>query len=94
MEPPVKPPKLVQYITTIFLIVAGVALMFCAMFIPPKGEIHPSVIVSFGMILTFVGTSLGIDYKSKEKIYDIWSSVQNIPNGRKSRKPKTEMPLI
>lgn len=66
-----KPPKAIQFFITVFLILAGVALLFCSMFIPPHGEIHPSVLTAFGMILTFVGTTLGIDYNYKTKLFQI-----------------------
>lgn len=69
-----KPPKFIQYFITIFLIVVGVTMLFCAMFTPPHGEIHPSILAAFGMILTFVGTTLGIDYNYKSKLYGILSS--------------------
>ena len=79
---PAKPPKAVQFFITIFLIIVGAVLLFCALFTPPHGEIHPSVLAAFGMILTFVGTTLGIDYNYKSKIYGIVSA------NRPKRKPK------
>lgn len=66
---PIKPPKIVQFFATIFLGAAGIALIFCALYTPPVGEIHPSVLTAFGMILTFIASYLGIDYSSKIKFY-------------------------
>lgn len=73
-----KPPKVIQFFITVFLIVAGVALLFCSMFIPPHGEIHPSVLAAFGMILTFVGTTLGIDYNYKTKFFQFTNSKMTV----------------
>ena len=52
---------LVAFVLTFFgcaLLVAGIAL-------PPAGEIHSSVLVAFGEILTFSGSIIGIDYRYK-----------------------------
>lgn len=78
-----KPPKLIQFFSTIFLILVGAALLFCAIFTPPLGEIHPTVLAAFGMILTFIGTVLGIDYKYKSEYYMFLS---NLPHYRRHRK--------
>ena len=42
------------------MLVAG----FCC---PPLGEIHNSVLIAFGEILTFSGRLIGIDYKYRYK---------------------------
>jgi hypothetical protein len=34
---------------------------------PPLGEIHHSVLIAFGEILTFSGSLIGIDYKYRYK---------------------------
>ena len=47
------------------LTVAGVAAVFIGLYMPPVGEIHPSVITVFGMSLAFVGGIIGIDYHYK-----------------------------
>lgn len=64
-----KPPKAIQFFITIFLIIVGAALLFCAIFTPPHGEIHSTVLMAFGMILTFVGTAIGIDYNYNSKFF-------------------------
>lgn len=50
------------------LTLAGVGLLVLSMLMPPQGEIHPSVLAAFGMILTFVGTVMGIDYNYKKAL--------------------------
>lgn len=42
--------------------IAGCILLGCGFMFPPKGEIHSSVLVAFGEILTFAGALFGIDY--------------------------------
>ena len=51
-----------QFIVATVLIVCGVILLFCGLYIPPSGIIHSSVLVAFGEICTFAGALIGIDY--------------------------------
>lgn len=55
----------VQLWLAVGLVMAGCALLACGFICPPKGEIHSSVLVAFGEILTFAGALFGIDYKYK-----------------------------
>lgn len=55
----------VQLWLAVTMIAAGCVLIGCAFMCPPKGEIHSSVLVAFGEILTFAGALFGIDYKYK-----------------------------
>lgn len=55
----------VQLTCAVFLTALGCALLICAFFSPPQGEIHTSILVTFGEILTFVGALFGIDYHYK-----------------------------
>ena len=52
---------------SVFLIVIGCGLLIAGMIITPTGEIHNSVLIAFGEILTFVGALLGIDTKWRHK---------------------------
>ena len=45
----------------------GSALLIAGFVIPPMGEIHHSVLIAFGEILTFSGSLIGIDYKYRYK---------------------------
>lgn len=56
-----------QFIFAWLLVVVGVVLIFFGFFADPRGEIHPTVLTSFGEILTFSGAILGIDYRYKFK---------------------------
>ena len=56
-----------QLMSAIFLIVIGCGLLITGFIIPPSGEIHNSVLIAFGEILTFAGALFGIDYHYKYK---------------------------
>lgn len=43
------------------LIVFGMVVVMFALYMPPQGEIHPSVITVFGMVLVAAGAFMGID---------------------------------
>lgn len=74
--------EILTYGMAIASLVAGFALLFCGMFIPPRGEIHPTVLSSFGVILLFVGSVLGIEMryadKSKQFRDEIFNYINNI----------------
>lgn len=46
---------------------AGFVLLFMGMLIEPRGEIHPSVLSAFGIILMFVGAVLGLEMRYANK---------------------------
>lgn len=48
---------------------AGFILLFLGFFFAPAGEIHSSVVYTFGEILVFVGSLMGISihYRSKKE---------------------------
>lgn len=56
-----------QLVAAVLVLTVGCATLLLGFFAPPKGEIHPSVLVAFGEILTFAGALLGIDYHYKSK---------------------------
>ena len=51
-----------QLLSAVFLIVVGSALLIAAFCVPPPGEIHNSILVAFGEILTFAGAVFGMKY--------------------------------
>lgn len=59
-----------QFLSSIGVLLAGLVLVFIAVFLEPVGIIHYSVITVFGMLLTFVGAvwnlDLHYDFKTKE----------------------------
>lgn len=52
------------------LIVFGCVLLVAGFIVAPAGQIHDSVLVAFGEILTFAGGLLGIDYSYRKRILD------------------------
>ena len=59
-----------QLACAVFLIGIGCGLLIGAFILPPPGEIHNSVLIAFGEILTFAGALFGIDYKYRYKVTD------------------------
>ena len=57
----------IQLITAAILAIIGMVLLFCGMYIDPQGEIHETVLVAYGEVLTFSGSLMGIDYHYKNK---------------------------
>lgn len=58
---------LVQLCAALLLIIVGCSLLIAGFVVPPMGEIHNSVLIAFGEILTFTGALFGIDYHYKYK---------------------------
>lgn len=59
-----------QFIAAYIIVAIGLSLIITALFLPPVGEIHPTVCAAFGEILTFAGASLGMDYHYRSKYGD------------------------
>ena len=56
-----------QLITAMALCIFGCAMLVAGFVAPPLAEIHHSVLIAFGEILTFSGSLIGIDYKYRYK---------------------------
>ena len=54
--------KATQLILATSLCAFGGILLIAGFICPPLGEIHHSVLIAFGEILTFAGSLIGIDY--------------------------------
>ena len=57
----------IQLITAAVLSIGGLVLLFCGVFIEPDGQIHESLLVGFGEVVTFSGALFCIDYVYKQK---------------------------
>ena len=57
----------IQLLTAAVLAIGGMILLFCGLYIEPKGEIEETVLVAFGEVMTFSGSLMGIDYHYKTK---------------------------
>ena len=52
----------ITLLAAIFLIAIGCGLLIAGFIVPPPGEIHNSVLVAFGEILTFAGAVFSMKY--------------------------------
>ena len=59
----------VQLWIAVILTLSGIALLWTAFLIVPRGEIHNSVLLAFGEMSTFAGALFGIDYKHRLNRY-------------------------
>ena len=59
--------KHLQLILAMALCTFGCIMLTAGFLCPPLAEIHHSVLVAFGEILTFSGSLIGIDYKYRYK---------------------------
>ena len=57
----------IQLTAAIALCVFGCTMLVAGFVVPPIGEIHHSLLIAFGEILTFSGSLIGIDYKYRYK---------------------------
>ena len=58
-----------QSVLAFVLVVFGMVVVMLALYMPPIGEIHPSVITVFGMLLVAAGAFLGIDLNFQLKTF-------------------------
>lgn len=58
-----------QSVLAFVLVVFGMVVVMLALYMPPVGEIHPSVITVFGMLLAAAGAFLGIDLNFQLKTF-------------------------
>ena len=56
-----------QLILATALCAFGCTMLVAGFVAPPLAEIHHSVLIAFGEILTFSGSLIGIDYKYRYK---------------------------
>ena len=57
----------IQLILSVAMCSFGCILLACGFCAPPMAEIHHSILIAFGEILTFSGSLIGIDYHYKYK---------------------------
>ena len=63
-------PQTLRLWLAILLVTCGMALLYMGFWVTPRGEIHSSVLVAYGEVMTFVGALIGIDYAARERISD------------------------
>lgn len=60
-----KTPHLLQLAISVALVTLGSGLLVAGFCVSPVGEIHNSVLIAFGEIMTFAGSLIGFDYHYK-----------------------------
>ena len=61
----------IQFISSLITLVAGISLVFLGFFAVPIGVIDYTVITTFGLFLSFVGAVWHIDLKYNFKLEEI-----------------------
>ena len=61
----------VQFVSSLFVLLAGIVLVFIGLFMQPVGVIHYTVLSAFGLFLTFVGAVWQLDVKYTFKMNEI-----------------------
>lgn len=66
-------------ICAVILVMLGAALIIMGMFLPPIGEIHPSVLTALGEVFTFSGSLWGLNthYRIKTDQMDADMEIKN-----------------
>ena len=59
---PNKSKATLQLIIATLLSLFGIALLGAAFVTAPPGEIHSSILIAYGEVMTFAGALFGIDY--------------------------------
>lgn len=66
----------VQSVAALLLIFFGVIMLMFAIYMPPQGEIHPTVLFAFGEILIAAGAFMGVDLHFSLRHYQEWLKSQ------------------
>lgn len=67
-----------QFWLGVVITIAGISLLFLGTFMPPSGEIHPTLLVAFGEVATFAGALVGVDYHYKYRIRSLEEETQRL----------------
>lgn len=75
-------PRTLQLCVSVAIITVGCSLLIAGFCVNPTGEIHNSVLVAFGEIMTFAGSFIGLDYHYRFRQKDEKSNTteQNSPD--------------
>ena len=66
-----------QLVIATLLSIAGVALLFQGFWVAPVGEIHNSVLIGYGEVMTFDDGLLGVDYSYRFKKFKYTKKKEN-----------------
>ena len=74
-----------QSVLAFVLVIFGMVVVMLALYMPPVGEIHPSIITVFGMLLVAAGAFLGIDLNTQLKAF-----LETVRDHEISKQPNNE----
>lgn len=69
--------EFVAYAICALSFLAGIVLIFASLMIDPRGVIDQSVIYSFGLLLTFCGSLLGISMHYETELNNFKNKILN-----------------
>lgn len=69
------------YILAALCLVAAFVLVFIGLYMPPQGELHPTIITLFGLVLGFVGALIGISNHYETKYKELEERIKSMING-------------
>lgn len=72
------------------LLLLGAILLIAGFVVPPQGEIHESVLVAFGEILTFAGCVFGMNYHYRSMVSKFMKDVRDDMQKSKSIKSESD----
>lgn len=67
-----------QALLAVAVTIVGSALLIAGFIVAPVGEVHNSVLIAFGEILTFAGALLGIDSRTRSVIEKLNNNPKNL----------------
>ena len=67
-------------ICAVILVVIGIIMILLSMFLPPIGEIHPSVLTALGEVFTFSGSLWGLNTHYRIKTIKIDTDMDSEKN--------------
>lgn len=73
--------EVIIYTLAVVSMLAGLALLFIGLYIPPEGEIHGSVLTAFGSVCIFVASLLGISLHYANELDKFKNTVQEQLDG-------------
>ena len=74
-----------KIIVSVILCVAGIFMLIASMFLPPQGEIHPSIIGAAGEVFTFSGALAGIKVNFDRRVMEYEVQMKQLEEKEKGK---------
>lgn len=82
--------EMLTYALAMVCMVSAIVCVFCGLFLPPRGEIHASVLTYFGLSSGFVGALLGISIHYSNELSKFKANINEQLNDLKLSTAKPE----